>query len=400
MNAFLAFLEKLLIGIFALGIVIIGALGLWHYRGGKYDEGDPWRHVKKKNSIEAYLGYLRECQSCPREAEAEAALDLAQKSLGLISRLDRSDFPDRASIGIPVLAPNSQTVLATAGEVPDFWDAESGKYRPRDGKFLMARGAGVIQSLAFSEDGNRVAAGMSGPEGGRMLVWNVASGKLIAENMVQDFDIKAIEFAPQGALIGWLAHGPAGTWDPSTGKVMRATHDGASAMAFYYSKGSRALLMTASGKELWYWDPLTLELVRQVSIKTDRRLLGLSRDGRLIAYVDGQVLELWDTATALLVATIAKHDGEVLAFCREPNKGRVAVGTREGTLYVWNLEVPAEALGKVPAHEGPIEHLACSAEDRAVTASWDGAKVWNLDRVAKSLSQDKSSGVAKSLRKK
>jgi hypothetical protein len=139
MNAFLAFLEKLLIGIFALGIVIIGALGLWHYRGGKYDEGDPWRHVKKKNSIEAYLGYLRECQSCPREAEAEAALDLAQKSLGLISRLDRSDFPDRASIGIPVLAPNSQTVLATAGEVPDFWDAESGKYRPRDGKFLMAR---------------------------------------------------------------------------------------------------------------------------------------------------------------------------------------------------------------------------------------------------------------------
>jgi hypothetical protein len=35
----------------------------------------------------------------------------------------------------------------------------------------------------------------------------------------------------------------------------------------------------------------------------------------------------------------------------------------------------------VAAHEGPVETLACGAEGRAVSIGWDGAKVWNLEKI-------------------
>lgn len=381
MNALLSFIEKLLIGIFAVGFGTLLVVGLIRYNSGGSEEVGSWRHSKAQNTIEAYLDFLRECQSCPHEEEAENALDELQRPRGLVARLARTHLAARASIGLPVFSPDGRTVLATGGMEPDFWDANTGARLARD-ENAFATGGRSVETLAYSPDGRWIAAGMSGTEGGHMLAWDARSGERVGDYIVEGYDVKTVAFAPQGTLVGWLAQGPVGIWEPATGKFLRATHEGASALAFYRAENGPIRMLTASGRELWLWNPMSMELVRQAEIHSERMLLGLSRDGRLIAYHDGPILELWDTRTAMPVATLPELDGDILAFCREPRKGWVAIGTKAGTLYLWDPMAPT-SLARVPAHKGPIEQLACSVQGRAVTIGWDGAKVWDLEKLRK-----------------
>ncbi|MGZ8216343.1 WD40 repeat domain-containing protein [Methylomagnum sp.] len=382
MNAFLAFLEKALIVIFVVAFGTLAIFALVRYNSGRFEEGDPWRHVKRQNTIEAYLGYLRECQSCARQDEAENALDQAQRSHGLVTRLSTAHLPERASITDPVFAPEGQTVLAAGGGRPEFWNVDDGRHLTHMDQSFAVRSGRPVETLDYRPDGKLIAAGIGGGEGGHLLVWNEREGVLVADQFIEGYDVQFVEFSPQGDALGWLAQGPVGIWEPATGKFLRATHEGAGAMAFF-RENNRLWLLTASGKDVWFWDPTTMELGRQIHFNTDRYLLGLSRDGRLAAYSEGQTLELWDVRTEFLVATLADHDGDVLSFCREPKKGWLVVGTKTGTLYLWN-PTSATLLARVPAHEGPVEQVACSAEGQAVSISWDSAKVWNLEKMSKS----------------
>lgn len=392
MNAFLSFLERVLIGIFVLGFGAIALIAANRYYGGGGEEGDPWRRARKQNTIEAYLGFLRECQSCRREEEAEKALDELQRARGLVSRLDRAHLPERASIGLPAFSPDGRTVLATGGLGPDFWDADTGKRLSRGDQAFRSRGSRVVEALAYSPDGHKVAAGTAGMEGGRLLVWDETTGTLAGDQFVEGFDVKAIQFAPQGFLLGWLAQGPIGIWEPATGKFLRGTHEGAASLAFFRADNGKTFLLTAAGKDVWSWDPATMELARQVRFNTDRPLLGLSQDGRVIAFSDGRVLELWETRTALHIASLRDLDGEIVSFCREPAHGWLAIGTRTGNLYLWDPAGSALPLGYVAAHEGPVEQLACSTQGRAVTVGWDSAKVWNLEKVGKTQTEGRPRG--------
>jgi WD40 repeat protein len=380
MNTILALIEKLLVGIFVLGFLSLIAVGVLRYQYGPAEDGDPWKQVQAQNTVEAYLDYLRGCQTCPNETIAERALDEAQRPLGLIARLDRRDLPERASINLPVLAPDGRTVLAAGGAGPAFWNADTGQRLAQDEAAFATPGGRTIRTLAYAPDGLTVAAGLSGAEAGNLRVWDRKRGELLGDYLVEGYDVEVVAFAPQGGQVGWLAHGPAGVWDPATGQFLRVTHEGATSLAFTRNGQGRVLLLTASGRELWFWDPASLERVGQLETRSERTLLGLSQDGKLAAYFEGPVLELWDTATGQLAYTLKDHDNDVVSFCREPRKGWIVVGTKAGTLYLW---APAEPkrLGWVAAHEGPIEQMSCSANARVVTSAWDSAKVWDLEKL-------------------
>jgi WD40 repeat protein len=380
MNTLLSFIERLLIGTFVIALVALIVTGFVRNRTGDSPEEAPWKQVKDLNTVEGYLDYLRRCQSCAHEAEAEEALDRLQRPRGLVARLARSHLPARAVITLPVFSPDGRTVLAAGGGSLDFWDAGSGEHLARAETAFPTRVGRYVETLGYSPDGRQIAAGMSGTEGGNLLVWDERSGELLGDYALEGYDVKVVAFAPQGARVGWLAHGPVGVWEPATGKLMRATHQGASALAFVRIDGARSLLLTAAGRELWFWDPLSMELAEQSEFRTERSLLGLSQDGKLILFHDGPVLEAWDTLSGKLLATLDEHDGEITAFCREPRRGWIVVGTKAGSLHLWDI-ARAKPLGGITAHEGPVEQLACSAQGRAVSVGWDSAKIWDLDRL-------------------
>lgn len=386
MKVLLSFIRKTLIVLFVLGLSVLITVGLFRYRGDRGSEGDTWKQTVAEDTIEGYLEYLRNCQSCPHERDAEDALDRLQSRSGLVARLEHGHLPPRAVIALPVFSPDGREILAVGGRNLYFWDSSTGRrlIRGRDG--FQTRGGRYLESLAYSPDGSRIVAGMSGKEAGYLILWDQKTGDLLADHAVDWYDVKTVAFSPEGDSIGWSAHGPIGIWEPGSGKFLRATHEGANALAFVRRDDGKALLVTASGHNVWFWDAAAMEVLKQSELDTGRSLLGLSQDGLLVAFRQGAVLELWDTRLGTLIASLGNHESEITAFCRESRKGWIAVGTKGGKLYLWDL-AGAKRLGNVLAHEGPIEHIACSKQGKVVTAGWDAAKVWDLEKLRVSSGQ-------------
>lgn len=380
MNALLSFIQKLLIGLFALGFGLLVLVGLFRCQGDEGGDKDAWKQAKAQNSIEGYLGYLRDCQSCSHEQDAEKALDQLQRQHGLVTRLERKHLPVRAGIAFPVFSPDGRELLGVVGTQLYFWNSTTGQRVVRAKGDFQASGERSFEAVAYSPDALTIAAGMADAESGYLVLLDSKTGQVLAEHAVEWYDVKAVAFSPEGTSVGWITHGPTGIWEPFTGKILRATHEGANSLAFVRRDDGKALLVTASGRDVWFWDAASMEIVKQSQLNTERALLGLSQDGLLVGFHEGPVLELWDTRLGTPIATLLDHDGEIAGFCRDERKGWIAVGTKSGNLYLWNL-ADAQKLGSILAHDGPIVQIACSKQGRVITNGWDATKVWDLEKL-------------------
>lgn len=385
MKAFLDSLERFLTWFFAIAFGVILVYAGVRYSHHREKSKDPWLLAQKANTIEAYAAFLRQCQGCPKEQDARRALDDLQHGQGLISRLSRDHLSERASITLPSFSIDGHLILATTGKGPDFWESETG-HRASFGEntFSNAKGRIQVDTLSLAPDGRRVAAGTRGDEGGRLYMWELSSETKIAEQAVDGYDVKTVLFSPDNNWLGWRGDGPVGLWNPATQKFFRGNHDGVKSIAFLESRDGGVYLLTAGDRELWVWDTEGLGLQRQGGVDTERPLLGLSHDGRVVAHTNGRVLEIWDTESRQLLGELRDLEGTIIKFCRNSENGQLVIGTDTGLIYLWDPEGSPLPIAHVSAHEGPIEDLACGAGGRLVSVGWDGAKVWNLEKLASS----------------
>jgi WD40 repeat protein len=385
MKAFLDALERFLTWFFAIAFGVILVYAGVRYSHHREKSNDPWLLAQKANTIEAYAAFLRQCQGCPKEEDARKALDELQQRQGLISRLSRDHLSERASITLPSFSSDGHLILATTGKGPDFWESETG-HRASFGENTFSNGKGRIQvdTLSLAPDGRRVAAGTGGDEGGRLYMWELSSETKISEQAVDGYDVKTVLFSPDNNWLGWRGDGPVGLWNPATQKFFRGNHDGVKSIAFLESRDGGVYLLTAGDRELWVWDTEGLGLQRQGGVDTERPLLGLSHDGRVVAHTNGRVLEIWDTESRQLLGELRDLEGTIIKFCRNSENGQLVIGTDTGLIYLWDPEGSPLPIAHVSAHEGPIEDLACGAGGRLVSVGWDGAKVWSLEKLASS----------------
>ncbi len=396
MNAFLSLLQKLLLGGFLLMVVSLVATGIVRRllpENGHAVEMS-WHRVKNENTVEAYLDYLRECPACADARQAAEALDKLQRPSGLIARLDREHVSTREELVATTFSPDGNTLAAAGTDRLHFWDAATGHpQQPVSREAFELLKERRIASLRYSLGGKRIAAGTANKGGGNLMIWDAETGKLIADHALEGYDIKTVAFAPKNVGLGWLADGPLGIWQPENGKLMRATHEGATALSFMRDESDTLRLITASGREVWLWDPATLEPLQKSELKTEKDLLGLSRDGKFILYQDRHGLEVWNPVSGTLLATLDPMEGKVSAFCRDPRKGWLVLGTTSGMLYLWDLS-PVQRLGEVLAHRDSIEELVCSSKGRIASKGLDSTRIWDIDKMRKAaLHPSEGSGV-------
>ena len=382
MKAFLDKLEIVLTWFFSLTFAALLIYGGLRYKHHLDEEADPWLQARKKNTAESYLAFLRGCRGCLEERAAKKALDDLQIQSGMIARLSEDHLAERAGITLPVFSPDGKQVLGTGGNGPDFWNADSGQRESHgDNTFIKQGGKKMVYALDFAPDGRRIAAGMEGREGGRLMVWDLTTEALVADHDIEAADVRGILFSPDGEWLAWRGDGPVGLWNPVTRQLLRASQEGVTSIAFGKDQTGRLNFLSAAGRDISVWEPTSMELLRELHIDSDRPLLGLSRDGQIVVYADDRVLEVYDPLTTRQLASLRDLHGEVTTFCRDAASGRLAVGTAQGLIYLWDPVASPLPLGHVAAHEGPVEVLACGTGDRVVSTGWDGAKVWNLSKL-------------------
>jgi WD40 repeat protein len=277
-----------------------------------------------------------------------------------------------------LLSPDGRTAVTVgADDSVVLWDAQSGR-RTRE----LLPGAGDIARLfgtpvAFSPDGSVLAVGS---DQGRLRMWRVASGRILADVQAHSARINAVQFSPDGqTVLTASADGRAAIWRLDGGQLVVLAHRGAIYDASFSPDGGRALTASADRTAV-VWDAhLGTALVTLAGHAASVGNAMFSPDGRVIVTVsDDATAQLWDAQSGRRLARRLGHQAPVNAVDFDPAGDRIATAAMDGVTIVWTTE-PEERLRPL----GSVGQAVASAEfsprdDRVVTASIDGhVAVWD-----------------------
>jgi WD40 repeat protein/GTPase SAR1 family protein len=248
---------------------------------------------------------------------------------------------------------------------------------------LHAEGA-RFQSLAWSPDGLRLAAGT---DGGEVLLWNVDNWELVHRVQASDVgEISALSWSSNGR---WIAaavgrDGKIAVFNAVSGHRERVFQSHTNFIDGIAMLPSGNILAVGSGvdDEVRIYDWTTGEPVK--------RLLGhQSAVGHVAWRADGQRLVsasadntaiIWDPGSAQIYRRLEGHTRAVPCVAWTPDGQRIVTGGFDSTVRIWK----ADAGEQIAILEGHADHVWCVAvsSDGRLVASYAAdhtVRIWSLD---------------------
>ena len=199
------------------------------------------------------------------------------------------------------ISPDGRT-LATSGMFPALWDLPSGSFRT-----LLTGRRFLVNSLAFSPDGARLASGsLAGPDY-RVALWKVTAHPgqtlgptttLVSGKTGIVATVAGVAFSPDGkSLAGGgssLSSNATPVWDLATGSVITTiTGSTAAANAVAYSPDGKALASGMADGTAWLWNiPTYAAMATSKGHPGGVRSIAFSPDGKTLA-VASRTVRLW-----------------------------------------------------------------------------------------------------------
>lgn len=173
-----------------------------------------------------------------------------------------------------------------------------------DGKTILIHpGVGTsstINVLTFSQDGRLLAAGK---DFGRIVVWDVSTGKVFRVIESKQNIVSAIAISPDSQFLasaGSEEHPVIAIWDLVTGKVKKTISvDKPVVQKLTFAEDGRSLIVTENGIA-YVFDAVSGRLILDLS---GDRLPVLSVDGDTMLTTSGQKFTLWNTRNWVPIKT-------------------------------------------------------------------------------------------------
>jgi WD40 repeat protein len=237
--------------------------------------------------------------------------------------------------------------------------------RPKELTSLTHEAGTILWGVAFSPDGRYFSVcGESGVE-----LWEVRTGKseqrgarsvrppvFANRTRLTDHQGSTLCFSPDSKLFAW------GEKDSSLRywqlrKSRRIDVPGADPGApqgIAFLPDSKHLAFISSKYQAEIWNMVARKKTFGLDVagfqgpyrSTPGRLLALSADGAWLA-VQGSVVTIWDTKNKDVVLALPKEPSGMLSMAWDPDRNRLAIGSADGRLVVWNLPVIRTQLGSI-----------------------------------------------------
>jgi WD40 repeat protein len=357
------------------------------------------------------------------------------------------DVATRQPIGRPLTGPDDLTfgltfspdgILLAAGFRREIriWNVES---RQLVHQFSLS--GNTISGLAFSPDGAKLAAAnyKSLREGGSVVLWDLASGEMVAEivraHLSGGF---AAAFNPDGSILAsggdgrhLFDYGEVRFWDPGTLQPleMKLTKLPGHVRDVIFLPSGDLLIFNLQNK-IWLWD-LNAEIpivqtfsayVKDMTLSPNSKLLATigpdatvllwdlidreanfqhpiedSKQVSSLAYhpvekifasagcgrreqdsdtcTEGEI-RIWDAQSRKMLRNpIRGHTGGVASVTFSPDGSMIASGGREGTVILWDAATGEMIFSPIRGHEGEVAALVFSPDGQLLVSAGEGETI-------------------------
>jgi WD40 repeat protein/tetratricopeptide (TPR) repeat protein len=285
-------------------------------------------------------------------------------------------------------SPNSK-ILATCGtdSTVRLWDLKSKE-------LIISLSPGPnVRTLAFSPDGNRLAAGSWN---GIVKVWQLSldTNEIIREIGHHQLDserVRAMEFSPDSQYLAVAcSDGSLRVWHPVNGTEIRHffAHSGSAINIAFHPQGHR-LVTSGIDHKVKYWD-LAADPEPKNIFPHDAQIsaLAMSPHGQLMAIAGGEnhvnvgfgrkTLNIWSFTKNEVIHRLAEHKGWLTSVAFSPNGDQVLSGSEDQSAILWDV-ASGKVLQRFVGHGGAVTGVAFVTKNAEVaTASADGTiKFWD-----------------------
>ena len=242
-----------------------------------------------------------------------------------------------------------------------------------------------VWSLAFSPDGNLIAAGM----GKKVCLWCSKTGVLLADMSNPGWFFRSVAFspcnhdirAPDGNIYLWDT--PA--WKLNAKPDCKLTGHTDRVRSVAYTNDGRELVVSGSGDcSIRLWDMSTHQQQMQLTGHTDDVDSVATIGNAIVSGNKNNSVRIWDMTTGAQLLQMNGHNEYVLSVaCRHDDGGScskfVASGGYDKCIRLWDMST-GQQIAKLNGHTAGVRSVAFSSDGKTlVSASYDGTvRLWDL----------------------
>lgn len=295
----------------------------------------------------------------------------------------------RGSVQAFVYAPNGNTIATAGGWTDNFvqlWDAQTGNH-----KITLTGHAKRVNSVAYSPDGNLIA---SGGTDGTVRLWDVTTRKqkpILNHTSWFNFlfqwlnvPVHSVAYSPDGNTVAaGSLDGRVRLWDTQTPKLKATLTGHTSAVDIVLYSPDGKIIATAAGETdntVRLWDAVTREPKVVLTGYTHINAVTYAPDGKTLA-TGGRYrknsLQLWNTQTMELAATFTDHtNATVSSIVYSPDGQTIAaVNASDNTLRLWNAKTGEHKFTFKPVNEFSLRRTDREYDISSVAYAPDGQTI-------------------------